>query len=661
MQPSDNNNADITPNLPERYEVLKELGAGGMSRVYQAVDNLLQKEVAIKILHLGYLADAKNFMRFQQEAKITGQLKHQNIVSILDFGMTGSEEGGQPYLVMDYIPGQSLDQLLSRYGPLPIAESMPLIFEILAAVKYAHSQNVLHRDLKPSNILIAENPDDEAVVKLIDFGIARLADPDQHLTTSGGIHGTPAYMSPEQAQGKPLSNRSEIYSLGCVLFAIWTGRPPFQAETVLEVLNHHCEKQPPHLGSINPSLDPDTELNPQKKAVLEGLDQVVSNCLEKDPDKRISSVAELEENLIKLDEAYATGATTSNALPESQNNTKSIFVTLVPVTVLLIGLMMAFTFAVGKHAQPEQSKIVKKTRPISESASGLKAVVKIVDKHASRLFRSEKAKDTNQTMLYSYKLAIEELEDKDFAEIGSRTDYQILKIRLKHKVTGSGLRYIKNKNLTTLDLADISLTEDGWKAISQLKTVEELDVSQSKTFQSRFIKYLAKLPKLQHLHIPLNDLNTNDFAKIGTISTITLINLNGNKSKSQPHCKTLPPGALQGLAKNKKLQYYSFRAVSLKPSDLTALRKTKNIHFSFTLLPLSEELIMKLNDLQVESILFDNIPELSLEAVLKLRLSNLKTLSIINCNKIRRSNSPEIRKAFQNTIVEVRDYDPNKK
>jgi serine/threonine protein kinase len=227
------------------YEIRELIGHGGMATVYRAQQVSMNRIVAIKVLPRQYVNDDTYLQRFHREVDIVAQLEHRNIVPVHDYG----EEDGQPYIVMRYMSGGSVDDLLVN-GPLEMQQVCDIIEQIAPALDFAHSKNVLHRDLKPSNVLMDKN----GGAYLTDFGIARILGEAASNITTQGVVGTPSYMSPEQAQGQPLDNRSDIYSLGVMLFEMATGRRPFESDTPYSIAVMHVTQPPPNPRSINPEI-----------------------------------------------------------------------------------------------------------------------------------------------------------------------------------------------------------------------------------------------------------------------------------------------------------------------------------------------------------------------------------------------------------------------
>ena len=259
-----------------RFEVRGELGRGAQSVVYLGFDPQLQREVAIKTLHFARPDPAKN-QALLAEARAVGRMRHPNIVPIYEAG----EEGGDPYLVFEYVPGKNLAEFFRQSGALPPVKAVTTLRAILDAVAHAHAQGIIHRDIKPANIMVAA--DDEA--KIADFGLAlnMNKDLDRDSTFIMGV-GSPAYMSPEQIKGYPLNQKTDLFSLGVVLFHMLTGRLPFRAKNPAQLIYKIINTEPPLVSQINSEL-PDQ------------LDQVIRKALEKDLYSRYKNGADFAKDL----------------------------------------------------------------------------------------------------------------------------------------------------------------------------------------------------------------------------------------------------------------------------------------------------------------------------------------------------------------------------
>jgi serine/threonine-protein kinase len=267
-----------------RYVVEQSIGRGGMARVELAVDEQLGRKVAIKRLSEAFTGDEILRERFIREARMAAQLSHPNIVAVYDVG----EEDGVPYIVMEYVEGETLAELLARKGRLDPDRAVDLVLQVCAGLEHAHGAGLVHRDIKPRNLLV--RGDD--TVKIADFGIARPLDATQ-LTMAGTVLGTAAYLSPEQALGEPVTAAADIYSLGAVTYELLAGRPPYEFETLADLVVKHREGPPPSIDGVS--------------AELEG---VVLRCLAVEPEARPASAAALAHEL-----AHASPEAPTEALP----------------------------------------------------------------------------------------------------------------------------------------------------------------------------------------------------------------------------------------------------------------------------------------------------------------------------------------------------------
>lgn len=271
--------------LNDRYQLLERIGSGGMATVFKAQDIMLRRLVAVKLLHPGLTGDERFLRRFQREAHAAANLSHPNIVTIHDFGSAESEsQGTRHYIVMEYVPGRTLKQLIQEYvaetgEPLPVSRALELAIQIAAGIGYAHRAGFVHCDVKPQNVLVT--PDDR--VKVADFGIARaMSEASAHLT--GNLWGTPQYMAPEQAAGEPATPASDVYAVGVILFELLTGRLPFDAENLPALALKQLQEPPPSVSQFNPMVPVQ-------------LERIVGKLLSKEPTGRYRTAGQLERIL----------------------------------------------------------------------------------------------------------------------------------------------------------------------------------------------------------------------------------------------------------------------------------------------------------------------------------------------------------------------------
>jgi eukaryotic-like serine/threonine-protein kinase len=266
------------------YEIVSLIGQGGMGNIYRARHNMMLEEYALKTLRAENLTDV-SWKRFQKEAQAIGRMNHPNIVAIYNFGL---HEKKVPYYVMAQLQGKTLHDLVLERGPMPWTEALPIFVEVCSGMGYAHKKAVIHRDIKPPNIVLLDNPQAGSRVKIVDFGIVKITDEEgdnQQLTNIGEVCGSPFYMSPEQCEAATLDSRSDIYSLGCTLYEVLTGAPPFRGKNVVDTMLKHQSATPATLQAAT------------GKAFPPLLEQLVARMLAKSPAQRYQSMEEVALDL----------------------------------------------------------------------------------------------------------------------------------------------------------------------------------------------------------------------------------------------------------------------------------------------------------------------------------------------------------------------------
>ncbi|AKS31671.1 Stk1 family PASTA domain-containing Ser/Thr kinase [Mycolicibacterium goodii] len=279
-------------HLSDRYELGEILGFGGMSEVHLARDLRLHRDVAVKVLRADLARDPSFYLRFRREAQNAAALNHPAIVAVYDTGEAETPNGPLPYIVMEYVDGVTLRDIVHTDGPIPPRRAIEIIADACQALNFSHQHGIIHRDVKPANIMISKNN----AVKVMDFGIARaLADTGNSVTQTAAVIGTAQYLSPEQARGETVDARSDVYSLGCVLYEILTGEPPFIGDSPVAVAYQHVREDP-----VPPSR--------RHSDVTPELDAVVLKALAKNPDNRYQTAAEMRADLVRVHSGQAPDA-----------------------------------------------------------------------------------------------------------------------------------------------------------------------------------------------------------------------------------------------------------------------------------------------------------------------------------------------------------------
>ena len=279
------------------YLISKRLGEGGVGEVFKGVDELLKREVAIKVLHPEFASDALFVKRFSREAQLHAQLSHPNVATVHAL----LHEEGKQFMVMEYVAGISLEEFVRTGGPVPVGRALSIFRRALDGIEHAHRNGIVHRDIKPANIMVA----DSGAVKVMDFGIARALETQVPLTRVGQVAGTAKAMSPEQIRGAEADVRSDIYSLGIVLYTLLAGRAPFDADSDIALMKAQLEQAPPPLRAHAADVPPEVEA-------------AVMRALQKDPSARFQTVAEFSHAL----DASADADATTVAMPRPSRATQ---------------------------------------------------------------------------------------------------------------------------------------------------------------------------------------------------------------------------------------------------------------------------------------------------------------------------------------------------
>ncbi|MBI1271082.1 protein kinase [bacterium] len=609
-----------------RYIPYFLLGSGAAGSVYLARDRVLVKPVAVKVLHTVEPAQA---IDFQNEARVMSSLDHSNIVKVFDFGCT---EEGAPYMVLEYLPSVTLESYLRSQGALEPASAVRLFIQLAEALVYAHENGVYHRDLKPSNILLTGTSVDDARLKLIDFGVARIKSLCQETTVIQGrtLVGTPAYMSPDQAQGRVYDARSEIYSFGCVLYEAVTGEPPYRADSPLELLHLHAEAPLPYLneGSFDNALA-----------------SVITTCLAKDPDDRYANAGELLSALkaIGAGDDGTASSTALGVLSDTAMGRRGYFDALVfALGIFILASIPVAFFAMAGHNQPRRpgtrakapraafqyEKASLNTQPAVKpilikgeiNDDALKVVAKDV-----RSYLAMKSSLGGDSMVIERSAsgakkrhappptAFQRL-DLEYWPISGKGFLHLRGLPLKDiSLTGSSVKNEWLKELTglplnTLSLAKTSVDATGIANLTGLKYLIRLDLVSCPNIDDDALKDIGRLTNLQEIRLSNNRITDKALEYLADCKSLEVIELEHTaitdegirtickmdkiESLGLSQCSNLTPEALRLIgARFPDIRHLQIAKMKLVPGQFAKYMKNANNLASVNLLgvPIDDE------------------------------------------------------------------------
>lgn len=493
-----------------RYKILSTLGSGGMGIVYHALDTVLNKEVALKTLRVGFSPD--QIMRFQTEAKALSTLKHPHIVQVLVIDIT---EDNTPYLVMDFVEGKSLADLVESRGYIPAYKSVNIFIALCDGLAHVHRKGVLHRDLKPANIMLRYPDSLHPIPMVVDFGIARLESSSQSLTKAGSIVGTPMYMSPEQLKGKIADARSDVYSVGCIMYETLTGKRPFSGESELETLAMKLESAPPRLEESGIDVD-----------FPEVIEAIVAKTLQLDPDKRYQSMAELQEALVglksgdlKVSQKTKRATEPSPSSGSKQISKRTLLKWSVGIITALLGSAVAIHVWLGFSETPtvKQDEIFPKS--VLNSIENQKHHFSVEYKPEGCYVRIETAYGSDET------------DESILKELRKRKAKNIACLHIINQpITGSLFLHLKNEPLGAVKISAAKLNSNGLKALAQVKSIFKLSLEEMPELTSDDFLQLANLPELQQLSLMRCSVDLEDLKSLSLCKKITWLDIEREKA-----------------------------------------------------------------------------------------------------------------------------------
>lgn len=529
--------------IAKRYKVLSTIGEGGVGKVLKCHDNVLKNVVAVKMLHSH--ASEYEMARFHREAKATAKLEHPNIVKILDFGQT---DEGRPFLVMEYVDGKSLADLILEEGPLEVERSLPIFRQVCIGLQYAHENGVLHRDVKPSNVILRESGK-EPIAKICDFGIAKLQSDDQSISHQGAAIGSPPYISPEGVRsGEDVDERSDVYSMGCLIFETLTGKVPFSGDTAVSLMMARLEKPAPQLG--------DKSL----KEFPEEVEQLVAISLSLKPEDRYQSMFEMAEAITYLERDIAKPPPPSSepehGYPIRARRRRLRFsprFLLVMIGLIAFGGMIVTRIAKQEERIAALESLGQKENDLSLGHKDFetgRAITRLrddgrywtsivglcSDEHLYQIpnrenvtnlkmvaddLTSEHIKALLDMPLRGVDFKDSQVNDRTLETLGKIPTLDYLKLDRTRGVSTQGITYLQNcQHLQVLDLRNTSITDDTVAAVAQIKPLRELDLEHCIEIEGNNAEVLAKLPDLHELKLSGSGFKVKNLAKLQQLKSL---------------------------------------------------------------------------------------------------------------------------------------------
>ncbi len=611
--------------LPERYQVRSLLGRGGVAVVCEAKDEFLNRTVAVKLIDR-VLMEPDKLVRFQNEAKITSKLAHPNIVQILDFGIN---KNSQPYIVLEFVKGMTLRQYLDEKGPLSNESARTLFAQVASALIHSHKNGISHRDLKPENLVIETSSTEQIVPRLIDFGLASYVDKPESAHTVGTISlvGTPAYMSPDQVNGLPFDERSEIYSFGCVLFESLTGNPPFQAETPSELFAKHCNVEPPAVATERPEVK------------LE-LRKIVEKCLKKSPLERFQTFQEILDRLEELyffsdedenrDDSKGLEAKETerraggNSIPHRRSAMLLLLVLIVPLSTLLANI---------------EPSLIGMKKPYDGARTKTLATKEREDDAAKQFsFRFVSSKPRVTYFKGSKVVKLEgELKTRDYAKVLSYPDALGLETDYQQHIDLDGFKLVSRLPLKHLNLRTSDADDRTIEVIAKMPTVTRVLLDKTE-ISDKCLPGLVSLPHLQELVLNNCNLTDSGIETLTRSKSLRNLSLNGIQS-----IKAKGLSSLSGL----KLTNLSLSSCNHDIDAIKAISRlnAKNIYLAKC--SLDDERIRFFNNRTVKKLDLSNnaIGERGLQSLL--RLPSIESITLSSSLELTPKNVARLKESIQ--------------
>lgn len=596
----------------ERFKPLGILGQGAGGSVYLCRDRILNKKVALKCLN--YVSD-RTLVAFQAEARVNTRLDHPHIARVLDFGI---HEETTPYMVVEYVNGFDLEFHLAQYGPPDLAIALDIFSQILEALTYAHSQGVLHRDVKAGNILFVAGREGKPSISVIDFGLAKVRDDTREVGEGEAtLVGTPRYMSCDQARGLPYEERSEVYSLGCLAFELFTGQAPFEADTALELLRLHATEEAPSIGDVR-----------SDREFPEGLSSLVDRCLKKEPEERFQTVEEILSALKEIRGRYKIVERAAKSpsegevylsLDDSIEKRRSsgkfwLTMAMIPLSILVVAACLAFYFRLTEGSEKIEVAArseVELVKPHSENDSELELVGEKVT------FSRKEGFMHPDNILGFMDEDIKFLKGKGYKKVSFYGT----------SIDGSGLRYLKGEG------------------------VEELSLDHTPTGDSAMQVLSESLPDLKCLYLEYNTAVTGAGIKsLANMKALNELTLNGNKNIVDSDVETI-------VNNFPSLTRLSLLGTSVTDKGVVKLKKKRKLeHLYLDSTNISDRSIDAIHKLPLSQLLVSHtlITNRSLDKIATMK--QLRYVSLANCRYLTASGLEKLAKRRPDLEVIMKDY-----
>lgn len=558
--------------LADRYQVIDIIGSGGVGTVYRAIDPVLNKEVAVKVLK--HNSDETTAVRLQREAMAAGKLNHPHICRIDNFGQT---QDGSPYMVMEYLNGHDLATQIKSNGALDLPSALEIAIQICGALSYAHKHGIIHRDLKPANVLLLDTKNDDIFTKLLDFGVASLESKKGDLTEVGAIVGSPLYMSPEQVKGEETQAVSDIYSFGCMLFEMLTGKPPLKGESVIETLALHKNTPAPLLSDYGdfPPL----------------LVALVKDCLAKDPSARPQSVSDvlskleiIQQEVLNPKESSAPVFDAEAALREQKKKRTILVSSLLVGALAVVGLGFIIKDVFSRKAIPAQGLNKCAFDGVTENYFG-------DYKDPSLLFHPDGDQSRGIRMR-----AVPDVTDDDMKALKGKHFSRLCMDGAP--INGSGLKYILDSGVEILSLELTRVSDENTHYFAEMRRLQGLSLY-SDVLTDAGIEPMSDLRKFTMLEIGSENITDAGLAHFKHMDNITFLHLRGSK---------LSVNCLKSFSKLNKLKTLILDKIAIK-SDLSGLTKSFPSLSTFSMenpLELAPESIESLGATKIQALHFFN-------------------------------------------------------